>query len=210
MTKKTIFVMIFFTSCSSLPSLDYIELGQTTAKYLTGRNNFEITKEMYQKEEYSFIKLRIGRSAPVIMVLAYVNDGVFEWVGADNSKVYTYQGKIIELDGLGNDIKIQHYQSKISSILSSSSNNYAVDFYNPLLLSLNVNTEIFKSKNKKSSLKRLSNQEEFFEIVENMHAPMIRWKAKNYYYFDDAGVIFKTVQYTHPRMPAIDIEFYLK
>ena len=24
----------------------------------------------------------------------------------------------------------------------------------------------------------------FFEIVENMHAPMIRWKAKNYYFFE--------------------------
>ena len=66
------------------------------------------------------------------------------------------------------------------------------------------------SKNKKSSLKRLSNQEEFLEIVESMHAPMIRWRAKNYYYFDGAGEIFKTVQYIHPRMPAFDIEFYLK
>lgn len=210
MTKYILITFLFFTSCSSLPSLDYLELAESSARYVTGRNDIEITNEIYQLEEYSFIKVRIGRSSPVIMVLAYINDGIFEWVGSDYSRIYTYNGKIIELNGFKNDIKIQHPQSKIFNLSSSSGNNYAVDFYNPQLLSLNVNGENSQEMNDKHLLKRLDNEEKFLEIVEITNAPLIKWKAKNYYYFDSSGTIFKTIQDVHPRMPPIDIEFYIK
>ena len=210
MTKKIAIVLLVLSSCSSLPSLDYFEAAKSSVNYVTGRNNFEITRENYNTEEFSFIKMRIGRSTPVIMVLAYVDDGIFEWVGSDNSRIYTYKGKIIELDGFKNDIKIQHPKSKISSFLRSKVNNYAIDFYRPSLLSLNVNTKIIKDKKKKYTLKRLDNEDQFIEIEEIINAPLIRWNARNYYYFDSKGAIFKTIQHTHPRMPEIDIEFYIK
>ena len=61
MTKYILTTFLFFTSCSSLPSLDYLELAESSARYVTGRNDIEITNEIYQLEEYSFIKVRIGR-----------------------------------------------------------------------------------------------------------------------------------------------------
>ena len=98
MTKKTLILALCLSSCSGLPSLDYLSAAQNSVAYISGKNNYAITREFYEQQEYSFIKVRIGRFEPLIMVLAYVNYGVYEWVGADNSKIYTYKGKIIELN----------------------------------------------------------------------------------------------------------------
>tara|TARA_B100001057_G_C22675683_1_gene881707 strand:+ start:208 stop:849 length:642 start_codon:yes stop_codon:yes gene_type:complete len=212
MIKKIKLVILIFTlsSCSSLPSLNYFEAAKDSAKYITGRNDFEITNENFINQEYSFIKVRLGRSTPFFMVLAYADQGVFEWVDADSRKIYTYKGKIIELDGFKNDLKIQNPHSKITNLYTSASNNYAVDFYSPTLLSLNVNSSISTNQNKQFTLKRLDKEEEFIRIEEVLNAPLINWTKKNIYYLDRDNQIFKTKQHVHPRMPAITIEYYTK
>jgi len=212
MIKKIQLVILIFalSSCSSLPSLNYLEAAKDSAKYITGRNDFEITNENFINQEYSFVKVRFGRSTPILMILAYEDQGIFEWVDAESRKIYTYKGKIIELDGFKNDLKIQNPQSKITNLYTSTGNDYAVDFYSPTLLSLNVNSSISINQNTQFTLNRLGKEEEFVRIEEVLNAPLINWTKKNIYYFDEDNQIFKTKQHVHPRMPAISIEYYIK
>jgi len=209
MIKKSFVIFIFLSSCAGLPSLDYYGSAKESFKYITGRNDFSITSDAYAQEEYSFIKVKLGRSTPIIMVLAYVNNGIFEWVGPDQSKIYTYKGKIIELSGFNNDIRIQHPHSKIKNLLSENSKSYSVDFYSPSLLNLDINVSYLQDS-EMIPMVRLSNEAYFSRIQEDIYAPLIRWKAKNLYFYGEDKSIFKTIQYVHPRMPAIDIEFYIK
>ena len=209
MTKYLIFTLSVMTACSSLPSIDYLDYAKSSFNYVSGRNNYNITQEYFDAQEYSFLKLRIGRSSPIIMVLAYVNDGIYEWVSADNKKLYTYSGKVIESRGFMNDFKIQYPQSKIKNFLSTLEMNYAVDFFQPQLFNLNVNTIIVQNT-KSSSYMRLNHNELFKGYREDISAPLIGWKAKNYYYYDSEGKIFKTIQNIHPRIPTLDIEYYIK
>lgn len=212
MINKTKLVILIFalSSCSNLPSVNYIEVAKDSAKYITGRNDIKITNENFINQEYSFIKVKLGRSTPILMILAYENNGVFEWVDAESRKIYTYNGKIIELNGFRNDLKIQHPNSKISNFYASTSINYAVDFYYPTLLSLNINSKISSNQSKKFKLIRLDKEEEFTKVEEVFDAPLINWSEKNIYYFDKESQIFKTQQYVHPRMPEITIEYYVK
>ena len=212
MINKTKLVILIFalSSCSNLPSVNYIEVAKDSAKYITGRNDIKITNENFINQEYSFIKVKLGRSTPILMILAYEKNGVFEWVDAESRKIYTYNGKIIELNGFRNDLKIQHPNSKISNFYASTSINYAVDFYNPTLLSLNINSKISSNQSKKFKLIRLDKEEEFTKVEEVFDAPLINWSEKNIYYFDKESQIFKTQQYVHPRMPEITIEYYVK
>tara|TARA_B110000003_G_C16650216_1_gene533837 strand:- start:620 stop:1261 length:642 start_codon:yes stop_codon:yes gene_type:complete len=207
---KLVIFIFALSSCSSLPSVNYFGAVKESAKYITGKNNFEITNETFLQQEYSFIKVRFGRSTPIIMVLAYTNQGIFEWVDADRRKIYTYNGKIIELDGFNHDIKIQHPHSKISYLHTSTKINYAVDFYSPSLLSLNINSQISINQSKKFPLIRLDKEEKFARVEEIINAPLINWTKKNIYYFNNDNQIFMTQQYVHPRMPKITIEFYFK
>lgn len=212
MIKRIKLVIFIFTlsSCSSLPSVNYFEAAKESAKYITGKNNFEITNETFLQQEYSFIKVRLGSSTPIIMVLAYMNQGVFEWVDADRRKIFTYNGKIIELDGFNHDIKIQHPHSKIPYLYSSSKINYAVDFYSPSLLSLNINSQISTNQSEKFPLIRLDKEEKFARVEEIINAPLINWTKKNIYYINNGNQVFMTQQHVHPRMPKITIEFYFK
>ena len=209
MIKKSLITCLFITSCSGLPSLDYYSGAKESFKYITGRNNFSVSSNAYAQEEYSFIKVKLGRSTPIIMVLAYVNDGIFEWVGPDQSKIYTYKGKIIELSGFKNDIKIQHPRSKIKNFLTKNSKSYSVDFYSPTLLNLDIISS-YSQDSKMVSMFRLDGETSFIRIQEKISAPLIGWKAKNYYYYGEDEAIFKTIQHAHPRMPVIEIEFYIK
>ena len=209
MTKKTLILALCLSSCAGLPSLDYLSAAQNSLAYISGKNNYAITRELYEQQEYSFIKVRIGRFEPLIMVLAYVDNGDYEWVGADNSKIYTYKGKIIELNGFENDIKIQFPHSKIKNFLTKSNTSYAVDFYSPVLFSLDVNTQI-NIDQKIVLIERLDQKDSFLRVQEVMDASLINWTKENEYLYDSDKRLFKTVQYVHPRLPAIEIEFYLK
>jgi hypothetical protein len=209
MIKYLIFTLCVMTACSSLPSIDYIAYAQSSFNYVSGKNNYHITQEDFDNQEYSFLKVRIGRSAAVTMVLAYANDGIYEWVGADNKKLYTFKGKVIESSGFTNDIKIQYPKSKIKDFFNVLEMNYAVDFFQPQLLNLNVNTMISQDT-KSSSFVRLNNKELFQGYKEIISSPLIGWRASNYYYYDSEGKIFKTIQEIHPRIPPLEIEFYIK
>ncbi len=212
MIKKIKLIILIFalSSCSSLPSLNYYEVAKDSAKYITGRNDLKITNENFINQEYSFIKVKFGRSTPITMILAYADEGIFEWVDAESRRIYTYNGKIIELDGFRNDLKIQHPNSKISNFYASTGTNYAVDFYNPTLLSLNINSKISSNQSKKFKLIRLDKEEEFTKVEEVIDAPLINWSAKNIYFLDKDSQIFKSKQHVHPRMPVITIEYYVK
>jgi hypothetical protein len=209
MTKKTLILALCLSSCSGLPSLDYLSAAQNSVAYISGKNNYAITRELYEQQEYSFIKVRVGRFEPLIMVLAYVNNGVYEWVGADNSKIYTYKGKIIELNGFENDIKIQFPHSKIKNFLTNSNTSYAVDFYSPVLFSLDVNTQINLDQ-QIVLIERLEQKDSFLRVQEVMDASLINWTKENQYFYDSDKRLFKTVQYVHPRLKAFEIEFYIK
>jgi len=209
MIKYLILTLLVTVACSSLPSIDYLDYAKSSINYVSGRNDYHITQEDYDNQEYSFLKLKIGRSSPFTMVLAYANDGIYEWVSSDNRRLYTYRGKIIELRGFTNDFKIQYPQSKIKNFSSTTEMNYAVDFFQPQLLNLSINTMISKNT-KSSSFVRLNNNELFQGYREIISAPLIGWSANNYYYYDSEGKIFKTIQNIHPRIPVLDVEFYIK
>jgi len=74
---------------------------------------------------------------------------------------------------------------------------------------LSINTMISKNT-KSSSFVRLNNNELFQGYREIISAPLIGWSANNYYYYDSEGKIFKTIQNIHPRIPVLDVEFYIK
>ena len=60
-----------------------------------GYKDINISEEFYDQQEYSFAKIKVGRSSPVILSLAFIKDGIYEWVSADEERIYTLNGKII-------------------------------------------------------------------------------------------------------------------
>ena len=79
------------------------------------------------------MKIRFGRGPHAILILAYIRDGVYEWVGADDVVIYTYNGRIIRTIGLTHNFELKKYRDVIHPATDSASE--LVNLYNPDLYS---------------------------------------------------------------------------
>ncbi len=180
-------------ACSYISYSDAIPLIKNA---VIGVEDIEINNEFIDQKEFSFAKFKMGRSGIAILTLAYINNGIYEWVSATNEKIYTFNGKIIKTEGLINNINILNIQDLLESSSSEKANlNILVNLTNP------------------SAVVEHRLQYTFTDqvILEKVTVPSLNKNFVNYYYFNEPnGRIVRSSQYIHPRLPRIDIDFYYK
>ena len=93
MIKKVLLTIFVVNSCSYI---SYTEILPTIRSVVIGAGDIEINQSYIDSKEYSFAKFKIGRSSIAILSLAYIKDGVFEWVSSSNERIFTFNGKIIK------------------------------------------------------------------------------------------------------------------
>jgi len=193
MIKKLALVGLVLSSCSYISYSDTLPLIKTA---LVGIDDIEITDEFIAEREYSFAKFKMGRSGIAILTLAYVNDGIFEWVSASNEKIFTYNGKIIKTEGLINNINILNIDDLIeSSYMTNKQYSFLVNLTNP--------SAIVEHKSQYAFNRSL--------ITESVFIPSLNKNFENFYFINDSnGRIVRSIQSIHPRLPKIEIDFYYK
>ena len=58
--------------------------------------NMKLLKKYLMNYENSFLKIRFGRGPHAILILAYIDNDIYEWVGADDVSIFTINGRIIK------------------------------------------------------------------------------------------------------------------
>lgn len=193
MIKKLALTGLAISSCSYISYSDAVPLIKTA---LVGVEDIEITDEFIAKREYSFAKFKMGRSGVAILTLAYINDGIFEWVSSTNEKIFTYNGKIIRTEGLVNNINILNIDDLIGP-------SYGANKQYSLLVKLTNPSAVVEHRSQYTFTKNL--------ITEKVFIPSLNKNFENLYYVSQSnGRIAKTIQIIHPRLPKIEIDFYYK
>ena len=232
---RYIFVLLFLTSCNNLP-IAYIQNFSSVNNVVFGFSDYEITPEIYEEYEYSFIKIRFKRGPHSILILSFVEDDIFEWAGLDGVKVFTQNGRVIKTEGLTHDFEIINPRLRspeqvmafrcninanrnfILSIfskkgcqdkrLSAFSNIEKLHLYSPDLFSASMRVRINHTT---QIIERLGEKIETKVLKEFIDIPSIAWTKENSYYADmNSGLILKSEQFLHPRLPVARIEFYYK
>ena len=72
---RLFFILIFLSSCGNLP-IAYLQNFSSVNNVVFGFPEYEITEDIYNEFDNSFIKIRFGKGPHAILVLAYVNDGI--------------------------------------------------------------------------------------------------------------------------------------
>jgi hypothetical protein len=201
---RMLFVILFLTSCGNLP-ITYLQNFSSVNSVVFGFPEYEITEEIYNDYDNSFIKVRFGRGQHAILVLAYVENNVYEWVGADNVKIFTLNGRIIKTEGLTNNFEIIR---PLIDIFSSSDVYETINLFNPDLIS----STIHRSMNlRKTTIKKLGRKIQVTRIEESFDLDLIGWTGVNLYYRNTfSNQIESSEQRIHPRLPIAKIEFYFK
>ena len=201
---RMLFVILFLTSCGNLP-ITYLQNFSSVNSVVFGFPEYEITEEIYNDYDNSFIKVRFGRGPHAILVLAYVENDVYEWVGADNVKIFTLNGRIIKTAGLTNNFEI--IRPSID-IFSSSDVYETINLFNPDLISSTIHRSM---NSRKTTIKKLGRKIQVNRIEESFDLDLIGWTGVNLYYRNtSSNQIESSEQRIHPRLPIAKIEYYIK
>ena len=198
------FVALFLTSCGNLP-ITYIQNFSSVNSVVFGFPDYEVTEEIFNDYENSFIKVRFGRGPHAILILAYSEDNVYEWIGADSVKIYTLNGRIIKTVGLNSNIEILRPSD---NIFLTSDVYETVNLFNPDLISSTIHRSM---KSRKATIKKLGHSIQVNRIEESFDLDLIGWSGVNLYYQNTTtGQIESSEQRIHPRLPIVKIEYYFK
>jgi hypothetical protein len=198
------FVVLFLSSCGNLP-ITYIQNFSSVNSVVFGFPDYEVTEEIFNDYENSFIKVRFGRGPHAILILAYAEDNVYEWIGADSVKIYTLNGRIVKTVGLNSNIEILRPSD---NIFLASDVYEAVNLFNPDLISSTIHRSM---NSRKATIKKLGRSIQVNRIEESFDLDLIGWSGVNLYYQNTTtGQIESSEQRIHPRLPIVKIEYYFK
>ena len=203
MNKYLLISFIFFIkSCSQI---GYLQEYQESAKLLIGYDSISITNEEFNKRQYSFVKVNIGRSQGIIMSLINFNSQkqLSTWYSNDSSYIVTDRiGRIVEIKGLDYSVKVRERS------LDNNSESIIIDFPSEESFGLKVN-QISKKNNRNRNFYYLGNKINTNIVVRRMYVNDLKWgyKVKTRFY---EGMLIESKQKVHPYLPEIRIEFYFK
>ena len=201
---RVLFVVLFLSSCGNLP-ITYIQNFSSVNSVVFGFPDYEVTEEIFNEYENSFIKVRFGRGPHAILILAYEKDNVYEWIGADSVKIYTLNGRIVKTVGLNSNTEILRPSD---NIFLTSDVYETINLFNPDLISSTIHRSM---NSRKATIVKLGRNIQVNRIEESFDLDLIGWSGVNLYYQNTTtGQIESSEQRIHPRLPVVNIEYYFK
>jgi len=140
------------------------------------------------------------------MILLSIDDGMYTWIDKEGLRLITLNGRIIKTIGLPNDINIKVDKNKKQS--NEGQFYETINFSNPVLMNADLSSVI--SFEEKIDLLYLDDLIEVNIYSEEVSISAIGWREENLYFLDNNNREIKTIQFIHPFLKQIDMEFYYK
>lgn len=197
-----IFYLICLLTLSGCGSL-FLE-SISTLKLFLKDNNGGISNQVL-KLKYASLKASINDRSALVLILAFDDNYRLTWVSADNVKIITQHGKIVETIGLNNDIKILN-SPNVNSIFQFLKTNkiyhseYYIQYSNPATKLLNVKST-FQVVGQREFIHSLTNQvNEVYLISEEVSIDKISFNYTNYYWITHEGFAVRSKQMVAPKI----------
>jgi hypothetical protein len=201
---RIIIAILLLSSCGNLP-IAYLQNFSSVNNVVFGFPEYEITQEIYDEFENSFLKIRFGRGPHAILILAYVDNDIYEWVGADDVSIFTKNGRIIKTSGLVHNFEVI---KPLEKLYTSNEVYESINLLNPDLFSATLKHSISIDEKK---LTKLGSTINVNRIKDNISLDIIGWKKQDVYYQNSVTQQIEAIeQHIHPELPAVKVEYYLK
>jgi len=197
-----IFIIIILSGCANV---QYNDLYKYIKVATLGERDISVTQEDLLNRQFSLLKIRVGRGAPVFASLAYIRGDIFEWVLPNNQRILTRNGKIVKTENISHNISILD-QRRIKDITNTSIvSNYLVQLSNPNAI-INSESSWEFLKTERVYLSKEHDASKYREIVNYKN---LRKRFKNYYWIDNVSKrVVLSYQTIHPNLPKLTLEFY--
>ena len=202
---RLIAILLALSSCSVI---SYGQLPGLIKDSVFGRDII-VDDEFYKAQNFSFAKIKIGRSLVAIAVLASANNEKYLWVSQDGARIFTNNGRITQTLGLQYNIRVLEGDKDIKKSLFIDYNSAEINKRAVLLELSNPHAIISQEFN----LIEKGIDSEYFNSMlyeESFNSGKLAFDGINSYWVDPKGRVIKTEQNIHPRLPKVVIEFYFK
>ena len=195
-----VFTSILISSCASyVPNID---LGYFRYwKEGFAGNKIIVDDQYINSMDYSFIKIKKGRSEAIFVLSTVDENGYESWVGLD-SRIVTFNGLILSTSGLDTDFNFEEFTSNEWKMNFSDGKKYSgnISLSNPELYRTNATFKYISSQVTKGcdALHTLSRNYED-----------IGFNSSDTYCFS-RGVIKSSRQRLSPFSKTLEIDFYYK
>lgn len=201
MINKLFINLCILLLCTSCNSISYSQIFPMVKTAVFGVDDILVNDEFIKNKEYSFAKVKIGKSGIAIMTLSEINDGIYTWISSSGEKLNTFNGKVISISGSLFDMKIYNHL------------NFSLDYNHTTYLDSQMLLYSPKASIGHSSASKFiaMNEDDLMYYEESVTTKGFKWKFTNRYWVDpETRRVMRTIQQVHPKQDQLDISFYYK
>lgn len=197
MISKRLFIIVFSFFFSSCSFFNYSMLGPYIKTAIVGVDDIDLS--YLKNAQYSYARIRLGRSASSVFVLSEISDeNVYVWLNSSKEEIHTFNGKIIKTINLINNFELLDY--KKFGLVDNLTLNLDINLKNPdayIQQKISLKKDYANSQN---------TNEVFWEYIQS---EPLKWSFKNKYILDkNNNLVVSSEQRLHPNLPKAEIEFY--
>lgn len=187
-------ILMIIASCSTFPVTQVFPLIKTA---VVGADDFEISDDFINQMKYSFLKIKIGKSAVAIFVLSKIESDEYTWINSTGEKIVTKNGKIFLLSGLDiGNFSLFAYPYEFNKEISNEEIFFStLRLENPLAY-VDLSTSYYFDYEKQ-------------ELHETTKIDVLKKTYRNLYKWNNGKVVYSE-QKVHPNLPILKINYYYK
>lgn len=207
MNKVNLFIIIFFVhSCTYL---NYAELPSLAKAIVFGVEDIIVDNEFYNSRTSSFVKVKIGKKAVAIFVLAKVEGDQFHWVSSNGGKLITLRsGQVIKLLTDDYSFSLISDSSFPKNLLDNNSQKYMIQLDKPFAI---LSQKSFIQNNGMSEIIRFSVNIPTRKILESVTSSSMKWKYENFYEIEDSSNLpLSSIVHFSPLLEPLELSFFYK
>ena len=207
MNKRNLFIALFFIhSCSYI---NYAALPALAKTVVFGVEDIIVNNEFYNSQTSSFVKVKIGKKAVAIFVLARVDSDQFHWVSSNGGKLITLRnGQAIKLLTEGYGFSLISNSTFPRNLLDKDSQEYMIQLDDPFAI---FSQRSFIYNNGIKETLRFGTNVVSTEILEMVSSSSMKWEYENYYVLEEATNLPLSARiYFSPLDEPLELTFYYK
>lgn len=201
------------SACASSPTLDLFATALSGVRDIGKPAAYPVSAAQIDALPYASLGLRVGRSAPAVVILASIEGEDLHWASADRVVLVTRHGRLVKTVGLPRDLVGTQMPTSdpLTGFGKTPGDASAARVYRFIDLrpkdDFGVAVESRFDEQGAETLRILGRDHETLRVRERITVRKWRWSTENLFWLDrESGQVWKARQQFCAEVPAITFE----